>query len=58
MKGDHMRVGFLTSMCENRFLHTCLAKVDQVKLCWHELESTMWDNVGGNIIEGGKPSSK
>ena len=58
MKGNHIRAGFHTSMCERRFFHTCLAKVDQVKLRWHELEKNMWDNVGGNILEGGNPNLK
>ena len=39
-----------TPPCVKRgFLHEGLAKVDHVKLRWHELERTMWDNVGGNI---------
>ena len=58
MKEDHVGAGFHTSMCERRFLHKGLAKVDQVKLHWHELESTKWDNVGGNIIEERNPNSK
>ena len=58
MKEGHIGAGFHTSMCERRFLHTCLAKVDQVKLRWHELESIMWDNVGGKILEGGNHNSK
>ena len=56
MKEDHVGVGFHTSMYEKGFLHEGLAKVDQVKLRWHELESTMWENVGGNILEGGNPN--
>ena len=55
MKEGHIGAGFHTSMCERRFLHKGLAKVDQVKLRWHELESTMWDNVGGKILEKRKP---
>ena len=58
MKEDHIGAGFHTSMCERRFLQTCLAKVDQVKLRWHELESTMWDNAGGKILDGGNPNLK
>ena len=55
MKEDHVGAGFHTSMCERRFLHKGLAKVDQVKLRWHELERIMWDNIGGKFLERMKP---
>ena len=55
MKEDHVGARFHTCMCERRFLHKGLAKVDQVKLRWNELESTKWDNVVGKFLEEGKP---
>ena len=43
---------FYTLMCERRYLQRGLTKSTNAG---YEVESTTWDNVGGKLLEEGKP---